>query len=212
MMETGMDSILSMIKEDIEGDYSFLVIGDPFCATTHNDLFLRAVKLGIKVEVVHNASIVNAVGCSGMQVYRFGEIVSIPFFTENWRPYSFYHKIKANAQNQLHTLLLLDIKVKEQSIENMLKNKPIYEPSRFMTVSQCVQQLLEAEDHLKLQAFNQDSFCIALARVGMHDQVIKSGKMQDFIHQIHMGPPLHSFIICSQDLHPIEKEMYDYYL
>ena len=66
--------------------------------------------------------------------------------------------------------------------------------------------------HLKLQAFNQDSFCIALARVGMHDQVIKSGKMQDFIHQIHMGPPLHSFIICSQDLHPIEKEMYDYYL
>jgi len=26
-----------------------------------------------------------------------------------------------------------------------------------------------------------------------------------------MGPPLHSFIVCG-DLHPIEEEMYDYYL
>lgn len=89
------------------------MIGDPFCATTHSDLFLRAIELNIEVKVVHNASIVNAVGISGMQVYRFGEIVSIPFFEENWRPYSFYQKIQSNRKNKLHTLLLLDIKVKE---------------------------------------------------------------------------------------------------
>ena len=89
-MEQGVDQILQSIAADSTHNYSFLVIGDPFCATTHSDLFLRAIELKIEVNVIHNASIVNAVGISGMQVYRFGEIVSIPFFEENWRPYSFY--------------------------------------------------------------------------------------------------------------------------
>lgn len=63
---------MERITKDIEGNYAFLVVGDAFCATTHSDLYLRAVKLGIKVEVIHNASIISAVGCSGLQVYRFG--------------------------------------------------------------------------------------------------------------------------------------------
>lgn len=66
MMEQGMDEILEKISEDREGVYSLLVIGDPFCATTHSDLFLRAVQKGIQVHVIHNASIVNAVGSTGM--------------------------------------------------------------------------------------------------------------------------------------------------
>ena len=66
-------------------------------------------------------------------VYRFGEVVSIPFFTEKWRPYSFYDKIKANHDHKLHSLLLLDIKVKEISEENLARGKKIYEPPRFMS-------------------------------------------------------------------------------
>ena len=84
-----MDEILEEISKDPENDYSFLVVGDPFCATTHSDLFLRAIKLGIKVQVVHNASIMNAIGATGLMLYRFGETVSIPFYQGNWRPYSF---------------------------------------------------------------------------------------------------------------------------
>jgi len=61
--ETGIDDILDRIsKSDPTLNYAFLVVGDPFCATTHTDLFLRAVKLKIKVEVIHNASIINAIG------------------------------------------------------------------------------------------------------------------------------------------------------
>lgn len=80
-----------------------------FCvrATTHSDLLVRAKTLGIEVEVVHNASIMNAVGACGLQLYRFGEAISIPFFTETWRPDSFYDKIKANRTIGLHTLCLL---------------------------------------------------------------------------------------------------------
>jgi diphthine synthase len=110
-----IDKLLERIAKSPELNVSFLVVGDPFCATTHSDLYLRAVQLGIKVEVVHNASIVSAVGCCGLQVYRFGEIISVPFFTEKWRPDSFYDKILSNRKNGLHTLVLVDIKVKERS-------------------------------------------------------------------------------------------------
>lgn len=50
-------------------------------ATTHTDLELRAQSLGIPVKVIHNASIMNAIGACGLQLYRFGEAISIVFFT-----------------------------------------------------------------------------------------------------------------------------------
>lgn len=43
-------------------------------ATTHTDLQLRASALGITVKIIHNASIMNAVGACGLQLYRFGEV------------------------------------------------------------------------------------------------------------------------------------------
>ncbi len=49
-------------------DVAFLVVGDPFGATTHTDLQLRARERGIQVEVIHNASVMNAVGICGLQV------------------------------------------------------------------------------------------------------------------------------------------------
>lgn len=101
-----------------------------------------------------------------MQVYRFGETVSLPFFTEKWRPYSFYDKIFLNRKNKLHTLVLLDIKVKERTVENILKNKKIYEPPRFMDCKVAVEQLLEAEDNLKQGAFDKNTRCFGVARVG----------------------------------------------
>jgi len=91
-------------------------------ATTHTDLVLRAKQRGIGFQVIHNASIMNAISCCGLQLYRFGEAVSIPFFQDSWRPDSFYDKIKGNVDRRLHTLCLLDIKVKEQSVENLCRS------------------------------------------------------------------------------------------
>lgn len=76
-------------------------------ATTHTDLVVRAKQLGVDVKVVHNASVMNAVGICGLQLYRYGEAVSIPFFTGNWKPDSFYEKIRRNRELGLHTLCLL---------------------------------------------------------------------------------------------------------
>ncbi|KAI4468615.1 diphthine synthase [Holotrichia oblita] len=70
LAEQGADEILEGAHEL---DIALLVVGDPFGATTHTDLVLRAKEKGIKVQVVHNASILNAVGCCGLQLYMFGE-------------------------------------------------------------------------------------------------------------------------------------------
>ena len=116
-------------------------------------------------------------GCCGLQVYRFGEIVSIPFFTEKWRPTSFYDKIKKNRKIGLHTLCLLDIKVKEPTLESLARGKPVYMPPRFMKTDCCADQLLEAvkteEDKKKEEdetyeldpSYNEDTPCIGLARI-----------------------------------------------
>ena len=65
-------------------DVNFRVVGDPFGATTHSDLMARARALGVPTAVVHNASIMNAVGCCGLQLYRFGETISLPLFPSTW--------------------------------------------------------------------------------------------------------------------------------
>ena len=54
-----------------------------------------------------------AVASCGLQLYTFGYTVSIPFFEGEWRPSSFYDKIKYNAAGGMHTLCLLDIKVRK---------------------------------------------------------------------------------------------------
>lgn len=113
------------------------------------DLVVRAKEKGISVKSIHNASIMNAVGCCGLQLYQFGLTVTIPFWTEEWRPDSYYDKIAANRKLGLHTMCLLDIKVKEQTVENMMRGRKIYEPPRYMTINQAIAQLLEIEANRK---------------------------------------------------------------
>lgn len=118
MVETQSDEIL---RDADKEDVAFLVVGDPFGATTHTDIILRARALEIPVRVIHNASIMNAVGACGLQLYNFGQTVSLVFFTETWKPDSYYDRVKENVQLGMHTLVLLDIKVKEQSEENLAR-------------------------------------------------------------------------------------------
>lgn len=51
----------------------------------------------------------NAVSCCGLQLYNFGETVSIPYWTEKWQPDSFFQKIVENFKRNLHTLCLLGL-------------------------------------------------------------------------------------------------------
>ncbi|KAL3869833.1 hypothetical protein ACJMK2_042466 [Sinanodonta woodiana] len=207
MVEVDSDSILQDSKTE---DIAFLVVGDPFGATTHTDLVLRARKKGIQYRVVHNASILNAVGCCGLQLYNFGETVSIVFWTDTWRPHSFYDKIAANKSRGMHTLCLLDIKVKEQSIENLMRGKKVYEPPRYLTASLAAEQLVEIikqkrEEGEKDIELAEDSLCVGLARVGADTQTLLTCTLEQMT-SVDLGPPLHSLVIPGY-MHPLEMEM-----
>lgn len=206
-VEQGADELLNHAETK---NVAFLVVGDPFGATTHTDLILRAKEKSIKVQVVHNASILNAVGCCGLQLYHFGETISIPYWTESWKPDSFYDKIKANRKHGLHTLCLLDIKVKEPTYESLTRKKKEFMPPRFMSVSEAADQLIQIirsrrESGETELAFTEETIFIGLARVGHDTQEIVAcslGQMKD----TDLGAPLHSMILPSDNLHPIEKE------
>eukprot|EP00126_Sphaerothecum_destruens_P005623 Sdes_comp18928_c1_seq2m9399 len=147
----------------------------------------------------------NAIGICGLQLYNFGQTVSIVFWTEDWKPDSFYDKIKQNQSLGLHTLCLLDIKVKEQSIANLMKGNNIYEPPRFMTVNVALQQLLECEENRKENVLQPETICIGVARLGHDDQKIVSGTCQQLLKQ-DFGEPLHSLVISGGQLHYLELE------
>ena len=201
---------------DGEGHVAFLVVGDPFGATTHTDLFLRARRAGVEVVVVHNASIMNAVGACGLQLYAFGQTVSIPFFRRDWRPDSWYERLAHNAAGGLHSLLLLDIKAREPDFEALVRTGRLsHEPPRFMTVNQCIAQLLEVEAKRGGGVCGPAARAVGLARVGQgarggEQQRIVSGTLAQ-LADIDFGPPLHSLVLVGRDVHALELEMLDYF-
>lgn len=171
----------------------------------------------------------NAIGACGLALYNFGQSVSLVFFTETWKPDSFYDRVKENTDIGLHTLLLLDIKVKEPSEENLarlvistcrtlqlltgisLRGRKIYEPPRYMSIPQAVSQLIETEGlRVSGTLSAEKTLAIGMSRVGGGDehQRIVCGTLAELAsHPADaFGEPLHSLIIVGKRLHPLEVE------
>ncbi|KAL6860224.1 diphthine synthase [Amphichorda felina] len=204
MVESNSDEILRNAQNE---DVAFLVVGDPFGATTHTDLVLRARELNIPVRTIPNASILSGIGACGLQLYNFGQTVSMVFFTDSWKPSSFYDRIKENRSIGLHTLVLVDIKVKEQSLENMARGRMIYEPPRYMTVGQCAQQMIEIEDERKEGVYTRDSLAIGAARVGGKTEKFVAGTLEELCStDEELGPPLHSLVLLGRRTHELEHD------
>jgi len=198
-----------MLESALNNNVAFLVPGDPFSATTHADLMFRAREMGVDVKVIHGISILTAVGVTGLSLYKFGKVSSIVFPDEKWMPETPYNAIKDNKKTGLHTLLLLDIKVKEQSREDLKKGVKKYQESRFMTVSQGIDYLLEIEKHRKEDVFTKETMVVACARLGTESEKIVYGKIEE-VKKVDIGGPLHCLIVPG-DLHFMEEELLNHY-
>eukprot|EP00835_Amoeboradix_gromovi_P000265 NODE_9_length_47730_cov_0.323718.p16 type:complete len:284 gc:universal NODE_9_length_47730_cov_0.323718:45747-46598(+) len=186
-----------------------LVVGDPFSATTHADLLLRAHEMKVEVRSIHNASILNAVGSCGISLYHYGQTVSIPLWEDFWRPSSYYEKIAKNLNQSLHTLCLLDIKVKEPTLESLARGKREYLPPRYMNVNTAIEQLLEISSNMEEPILSTETLVVAALRIGTDDQQYVCGSMQ-LLKGMDHGAPLHSMIIPSCDiLHEVEWDLLD---
>jgi len=179
--------ILQMAKK---GNVAFLVPGDPLIATTHVDLRIRAEKQGIKTRVVHGASIVSAViGLSGLQNYKFGRSVTIPFADEASASETSYKVIAENKRMRLHTLCFLDIRMEED---------------RYMTIQEGLQHLLDTEKRKKQRVVTLGTLVVGIARAGSKNPVIKAGYIKEVV-AYDFGAPPHSLIFPGR-LHFMEAE------
>ncbi len=106
-----------ILNPAMEGNVALLIVGSPLGATTHVDLLKRAEDLEIDVEVIDNVGILGAVGITGLSLYKFGRVVTIP--KENEDVVSPYEMMVENQKMGLHTLILLDIKNKEGEFDLM---------------------------------------------------------------------------------------------
>ncbi|AGB04343.1 diphthine synthase [Aciduliprofundum sp. MAR08-339] len=164
-----------------------LVAGDPMIATTHVALRIMAQEFGIETRVIHNASIISvAPGLLGLQNYKFGRTVSIPFPQENFFPTSAYDHIMENLRMGLHTLILLDIN------------------PRPMSANEAMQILLEMEKVRGKGIISEDTIIAVVARAGSEDALVRAGKIKHLIKE-DFGPPLHTLVLPGK-LHFAEAE------
>ncbi|HLD18750.1 MAG TPA: diphthine synthase [Candidatus Nanoarchaeia archaeon] len=167
---------------------AFLVAGDPLVATTHIDLFLRARKEGIKCHIIHNASIISAIGATGLQAYKFGKTTSIPF--DNEAVEAPYDVMKGNLSLGLHTLFLLDLNPEEE---------------KFMTINDAIRYLLKIELTRNEKIFSEKTLCVGCARIGNDNQLIKAGTAKELL-KFDFGKPVHCLVVPGK-LHFMEEEV-----
>ena len=173
-----------------KGKVAFLVPGDPLIATTHVDLRISAEKRGIKTRVIHGASAVSAVrGISGLQNYKFGKAVTIPFSEQGFVSETPYMVIMENRDRGLHTMCYLDITAEEQ---------------RYLTVKEALQTLLELEKQKKEKIITPRTLVIGVAMAGSPEPTVKAGYIEEVINY-DFGAPPHTLIFPGK-LHFMEAE------
>lgn len=184
-----------ILEKAIEKNIVILVPGDPLVATVHSALIQEARKLGIETKIIHNASILSAIGEVGLHIYKFGPSVTIPFpeKTKGKIPESVYEVIKENKERGLHTLCFLDL---------------IAEENRFMSIAEALNYLLILEKNRKEDVISENSLIVGISRLGSESRIIKFGRLKDLI-KVDFGRPPYCIILVGK-LHFTEKEFLEF--
>jgi diphthine methyl ester synthase len=128
------------------------------------------------------------------------------FFTDSWRPSSFYDRLAENASLGLHSLILLDIKVKEPDMVALARTgRTVYEPPRYMSVATCARQMVETEEERRKGICAKLRLAVGVARVGSIGQVVKAGTLEE-LSEVDLGEPLHSLVLLGSRTYDLERQ------
>jgi diphthine synthase len=167
-----------------DGDAAFLTAGDPMAATTHVDLRLRAADRDIETRLVHGPTIGSAAaGLCGLQNYRFGKAVTLPFPRSHGAdgvPPSVVESVEANRERGLHTLVYLDIRAEEGD---------------YMTGDVAADLLASGW---------RDALGVVVARAGSPDPVVAADRLSALADRT-FGDPLHVLVLPGE-VHHVEAE------
>ncbi|MEM2121250.1 MAG: diphthine synthase [Candidatus Woesearchaeota archaeon] len=169
-------------------DVVILTAGDPMVATTHIQLKIDAEEKNIPVKIINNASIINALGNIGLEIYKLGKITSIPFTTESFFPESPYDVIKENNSINAHTLCLLDLKPNEK---------------KFMSFNEALDYLLRIEEKRKENVINDNTLVLGCAALGSKRERVVFGRVSEVINKKFLEIP--QCLVILSKLHFVEE-------
>lgn len=187
-VEDGRD----ILEQASNNEVAIIVYGDPLIATTYIELFLRATKRSIKVEVIHSASgITSLIGESGLQIYKFGRTSTI--MSEPQSAVSVYNTLFDNLLLGNHTLILTEYNETKDNISPF-----------FLDPNDAMKMLLDVEKDQRSRAFTEETYVIVASRIGRADKKIISGQTRSLL-ETNYGTGPHSLIVPGR-LHFVEKE------
>ena len=170
----------TIVREALTKKVGFVTAGDTMAATTHVDLMIQAAELNVKTRLFYGVSIFSACPSSlGLQPYKFGRTVTLPFIENNYHPKSPYDNILENKVKGLHTMILLDIKADEQ---------------RYMTAHQAIEWLLEAESKWKEGLIDDETLICVASKIGSSSEKISAGFPRDMLKK-DLGEPLFTLVV-----------------
>lgn len=180
-----------IVEEAKEKNVALLVPGDPLVATTHISILLEAERRGVKYKVIHSSSVVSAIAETGLEIYKFGKIVTIPFLEKlnGTLPYSVYESIKTNKSMGLHTLCLLDVD---------------YENKKFMKPNEAANILLRIEAERREKVITPEERILVACKLGSENSKIYYLSVEDVVKKSDWEIP--AVIVIIGKLHFIEKE------
>ena len=188
LMRDGVESPKSMLDEARSGAVALLVVGDPMQATTHIDLEERCAEEDIGFHVIPGLTATAlAVSLSGLQSYRFGRQVTIPFSDGDYLPTSPFEMICRNKEAGMHTLALLDLDPTGMGLEQ----------PRPMTPSEAVDHLVRMNE--KLEEFDElveEWVGLLLSDLGTEEERVISGSLGDLSQM--KGGHIHALIIAAE--------------
>jgi len=176
-----------ILEQARERAVAFLVPGDPMISTTHIALQLEAEKRGIGTRIIHSSSILTAaIGELGLHVYKFGPPVTLPFWSEKYKPLSPYDRILENKGRGLHTLVFLDV------------------GERPMGAREALELLMRMEMEKGKGVAREEDKLVVAGRIGSRRQIIGYGKVKRLLEAPWGEPPF--VIVVPGELHFTEEE------
>ena len=185
---------------------ALLVVGDPMQATTHIDLEAHCDEQSIGFSVIPGLSATSlAVSLSGLQSYRFGRQVTLPFAYGDYLPTSPLELIDANYCSDLHTLVLLDLDPTGMGVDQPRPMSPFQAVELLQKMAvRLAEREGETRDSMSTPIAQWDS--ILLSDLGTPDQRVVSGHLEDIAKA--EGGRIHCLILPAE-FSGLERESYE---
>ncbi len=203
IMRSSVENPSDLISEAREDAIALMVVGDPFHATTHIDLEARCAEEGVGFGVVPGMSATSlAISLSGLQSYKFGRQVTIPYPYGDYLATSPLEMLLSNMSSGLHTLVLLDL-----DPTGMGSDPPTpMPPSVALSVLEKMMGRYSELDTEKILDSPGGWLAILLSDVGTVEQRVVSGTLRE-VCQNDVGL-IHSLIIPS-DMSENESDAFE---